>query len=268
MSRYPGATWRPLPENETQPAIVPTQLIFHSAVSKGVSLFDFFGKKLVVVESHLYVEEDGNAEQYIDSNIQADANYKANHRALSAESWDNGDPDHVPWNPKQLRRLADFAAWGHLEHDIPLVRAPAWDAPGMGGHTDYKEWSNVKGKTCPGLARRGQVDTIISMAKAIVDGRLKTPISPPTGDIVLDAATSKQFTTLVKTVVQAELRTALGNANSDKDADETHDSLADIRRDLRVLVTRVTDLADQVANIPNASVDLTESTPVDPAAPL
>jgi hypothetical protein len=51
----------------------------------------------------------------------------------------------------------------------------------------------------------------------------------PVEDFVMDAETSKQ----VRTIVQQELRTALGNSNSETDADPTHDSIADIRRDLR-----------------------------------
>lgn len=260
MSRYPGAKWRPLKENDKQPEIVPTQLIFHSAVSKGESLFDFFNRELVVVESHLYVQEDGDAEQYIDSNVQADANYRANPRALSVESWDDGDPDTVLWTPKQMRRLADIAAWAHLEHDIPLVRAPAWNLPGMGGHTDYKKWSNVSGKTCPGLARRGQVDTIIAMGQAVVDGKLKSLISPLQGDIMLDAATAGQ----IKKIVQAEIRTALGNSNSDTDADKTHDSIADIRRDLRVVEDKLDAIVEALGGLtkymaaPSISSDVTD----------
>jgi hypothetical protein len=250
-----------LRENNTQPQIVPTQLIFHSAVSKGESLFDFFNHELVVLESHLYVQEDGDAEQYIDSNVQADANYKANPRALSVESWDDGDPDTVPWTPKQMRRLADIAAWAHLEHDIPLVRAPAWNLPGMGGHTDYKKWSNVSGKTCPGLARRGQVDTIIAMGQAIVDGKLKSLISPLQGDIMLDAATAGQ----IKKIVQAEIRTVLGNPNDDKDADNTHDSIADIRRDLRAVGKQLDGIVKALAAVtapPPADSEADSSTPV------
>lgn len=48
-------------------------------------------------------------------------------------------------------------------------------------------------------------------------------------EFVVDAETAKQITA----IVQKELRTALGNANSETDADPTHDSLADVRRDLR-----------------------------------
>lgn len=273
MSRYPGVTWRPLPENATQRKIKPTQLIFHSAVSKGESLFSYFGQKKVVVESHFYVQEDGDAEQYMDTHTQADANYKANPRAISAETWDNGDPDHVPWNSAQLYRLAEIAAQAHLEDDIPLVRAPRWDAPGMGGHTDHPEWTNVRGKTCPGLARKRQVNTIIAMAKAMVDGHIPIPPKPEDkGELLVNTADEAK----VRKIFQEELRTVLGNPNSDTDKDKTHYALGDVERDMNVvkeqvsgLTTIVADLADQFANSQNAKpADLPDAEPVDPEQPL
>lgn len=176
MSRYPGATFRPIRENSTEPTIMPTQLILHSAVTRADSLWAFFQRSDVVVESHMYVQHDGDCEQYIDTNRQADANYKANVRAVSVETWDGGDPDHIPWNEPQLARMVDIAVFMHRTHKMPLRMAPRWDAPGIGGHTLYPSyWTNVRGKTCPGLARRQQVAVIISRARA----RVAAPIIKP-----------------------------------------------------------------------------------------
>lgn len=170
-SRYPGATFRALPENTTEPVRKHTQLIFHSAVSAADSLWGYFSRSDVTVESHFYVQDDGDCEQYIDATREADANYKANPRALSVETWDNRDPNRIPWNDLQMDRLVDIAVWAHREKGIPLVRAPRWDAPGMGGHSDYPMvWTNVRGKTCPGTARKPQVEIIIARARAIIDG--------------------------------------------------------------------------------------------------
>lgn len=65
-----------------------------------------------------------------------------------------------------------------------------------------------------------------------------TPPADPTlsGDIMLDEATEKQLRKIIQDEVREEVRTLLGNPNSDLDADKTHDSLADIRRDLRNIV--------------------------------
>lgn len=178
MTRIQGAEWRPLKENETEPLITATQLIFHSAVSKADSIWGYFQRDDVVVESHLYVDHLGSIEQYIDLDRQADANYKANIRAISVETWDNGDPDHVPWNEAQMHALVDIAVQVHRLKRVPIIQAPAWDKPGMGGHTLYPEWSNVRGKTCPGLARRGQVPIILQRAQRLVSKPSPTPVPP------------------------------------------------------------------------------------------
>lgn len=174
MAIYPGGVFRPLPENDTEPAIEATQLIFHSAVSRGDSLFGYFDKPGVNVESHLYVQADGGTEQYIDTARQADANYRANDTAISVESWDNADPDHLPWTEAQMERLVDIAVWAHRTHGIPLMWCLDPDSPGIGYHSLFPDWSPVV-KTCPGLARRPQVAQIIDRAVALVTGAAPAP---------------------------------------------------------------------------------------------
>jgi murein L,D-transpeptidase YcbB/YkuD len=169
MAIYPGASFRPLPENETEPLITPSQVIWHSAVSRQRTLFDFFNRPGVHVESHLYVLDDGTAEQYIDTGRQADANYHANARALSVETMDAGNPDLVPWTPAQVERLVDFGVWAHRTHGIPVQMCQAWDAPGFGFHSQFQQWSPVV-KTCPGLARRPQVAILLDRIRAVVAG--------------------------------------------------------------------------------------------------
>jgi len=188
MTRIQGAEWRPLKENATEPIIKATQFILHSAVTKADSLWGYFQRDDVVVESHLYVDHTGHVEQYIDLDRQADANYKANVRAISVETWDNADPDHVPWNDAQMHSLVNLAVQVHHLKGVPFVMAPAWDKPGMGGHTLYPDWTNVRGKTCPGLARRPQVAVILNRAKAIVTGQVTT-VHPPTTSVGVKAPT-------------------------------------------------------------------------------
>jgi hypothetical protein len=180
MARYPMARWRPLPENSTQPRIRPTQIILHSAVSDGRSLYPYFGLPSVKVESHFYVQEDGGVEQYLDTLVRADANYQANPRAISIETWDGGNPDRTPWNSAQLATLADLVRWCASVHDIPLRRCPSWTSSGVGYHSLFPQWSPVK-KTCPGLARRPQVDGVIRAASS--SPVTPTP-TPPEEDIV------------------------------------------------------------------------------------
>lgn len=163
MARYPVAVWKPLPENKTQSVIVPRAAILHSAVSKAHSLWGFFGRRDVVVESHFYVYEDGTVEQYMDTERQADANYKANPFAISIETWDGGNPDVRKWNEKQIAALTALLVWLCETH--PSIRPRMirrWNGKGIGYHSLFPGiWTPVRGKTCPGKARKPQVPEII-----------------------------------------------------------------------------------------------------------
>lgn len=191
MARYPKATWRPLPEQTgsnpavpREPLITPTQGIFHSAVGAG-SLFGYFERTGVVVESHLWNGLDGAVEQYVDTERQADANYLANARAVSVETADRGDPDEQPWTPEQMASNVDIVVWLHDVHRIPIRRCPTWDAPGFGYHTMFGApgpWTPVN-KSCPGRARIAQFDAILDRAALIVRQRAsrdddRTPPKP------------------------------------------------------------------------------------------
>ena len=189
MARYPKATWRPLPEQTgsnpavpREPLITATQLILHSAVGAG-SLFGYFERTGVVVESHLWVALDGTVEQYVDTERQADANYLANARAISVETADRGDPDEQPWTAEQMAALVNIAVWAHETHKVPLRRCPAWDAPGLGHHTMFGApgpWTPVN-KSCPGHARIRQFDAIVDRALLVARERASRdePRTPP-----------------------------------------------------------------------------------------
>lgn len=175
MAIYPAAIWKPLlPENATEPAITATQVILHSAVSAADSLHGYFGRESVVVESHFYVRWDGTVEQYIDTDRQADANYRANVRAISIETEDDGDPDRRPWSAEQIQALVALVTWICDTEGIPKQWVTTHDAPGIGYHSQFREWSPVV-KTCPGLARRPQVAQIVD---AVVGGQ--APSAPAT----------------------------------------------------------------------------------------
>lgn len=167
MARMPGAVWRPLPENSTQSRITPTQVIVHSAVdspSPLTSLFGFFRRTDVTVESHFHVMVDGTIEQYMDTTVRADANRYANVRAISIETEDNGDPDNTPWTPAQIESILKIIRWAHEVHDIPLRVTPAWDQPGIGYHSMWGApgpWTPSRGKTCPGRVRITQFRDVL-----------------------------------------------------------------------------------------------------------
>ena len=178
MARCSFARWRPIPENSTQPRITPTQAILHSAVDSPsllTSLFGFFSRKDVTVESHFHVLVDGTIEQYMDTNVRADANRYANVRAVSIETEDNGDPDNSPWTPAQIGSILRLLRWLHETHGIPLVVCPAWDKPGVGWHSMWgapSNWTPARGKTCPGRIRIRQIHSDILPALTAPKGFL------------------------------------------------------------------------------------------------
>ncbi len=171
MARMPGVTWRPLPENATQPRIVPTQFIVHSAAdAPGPSnIPGYFARKSVGVESHFWIPwqikpgEVHKIVQMMDTTRRADANRWANRRAISVETEDEGRPNTLPWNEGQLWALEHIARWVNAEHSIPLDRCPAWDKPGLGYHVMFGSpgpWTPAR-KTCPGHIRIKQFDDVL-----------------------------------------------------------------------------------------------------------
>lgn len=187
MARIPGLAWRPLPENATQPAIRPTQWIIHTAVDGPgpTNLGDYFERKDVTLESHTWLSWTKH-EQLMDTEVRADANYKANVRAISTETEDDGTPVERPWTQYQLGELIRTGVALNRLHGIPPVLPPTWDAPGMGYHSLYPGvWTPYRGKTCPGATRIHQFKTIVlpGIQAALVpkdtDMRLLHPAGTP-----------------------------------------------------------------------------------------
>lgn len=173
MALCPFARHRLLPENETQDPIAPTQVILHSAVDFSArSLWAYFVRKDVGVESHFYVRDDGLIEQYVDTEVKAHANRRADPRAISIETDDWGDPDNQPWTTAQVHALVRLLAWLMETHPGILPRViPAETAAGIGYHSMFRRangwspWSFARGKTCPGRARIEQFP-LIALAAA------------------------------------------------------------------------------------------------------
>lgn len=185
LYRDPNLLWLPLPEATTQPLIKPTQWIIHTAVDAPgpTNLHGYFERYDINLESHTWLRWDRH-EQFIPFNRSADANYKANRwwdgtGAVSTETEDDGDPEGKPWNQYQLRELVRFGKWLRDNLGIPAVLPPTPSAPGMGYHVLYpQDWTNVRGKTCPGATRIHQFKTIVLPSIA----RASTPTPLPQED--------------------------------------------------------------------------------------
>jgi len=157
-----GGQLRLLPENQTEPAIVPRVLIYHSIVGSAEGAYLMFRDRSNL-ESHFIVAQDGEVWQLIDTTRQADANLDANAFAISVETEDRGDPDSQPWTAAQLDSLAWIAWRVNRLHAVPLRRCPAWNSAGIGYHTLFgspSHWTPVA-KSCPGRVRIRQFDEVL-----------------------------------------------------------------------------------------------------------
>jgi len=177
MALMPEAIVDLLPENATQAALGPTQVILHSAVDAPgpTNLARWFGRESVKVESHFWVAFQRKPGQNIitqmmDTNVKADANYRANATAISIETEDDGDPDNTPWTPAQIQAIAYILVWAHTTHAIPLELCTSPTSPGIGWHSMWgapSDWTPVRGKTCPGWARINQVVSVVNTARQL-----------------------------------------------------------------------------------------------------
>jgi N-acetylmuramoyl-L-alanine amidase-like protein len=181
VALMPGVEHRLLPESQTQGRIRPTQLIFHSIVGSAEGAYGFFRTRSNL-ESTFIVKKSGHIIQIMDSERIADANFRANARAGSVETEDDGDPNTDPWSSAQLNSLLRIARFYHERHGVPRRQCPAWDAAGYGYHRLFpNQWSVVPGKRCPGDIRVRQYRSFI--LPAIVSGRFDRPGGrPATGD--------------------------------------------------------------------------------------
>jgi hypothetical protein len=172
MARCDFAKWRPLPENSTQGRIDPTQAILHTAVDAPgeTDLYGFFARGDITVESHFFIQFDGDIIQYMDTGVRADANRDANGRAISIETEDDGAPEQRPWSDAQIVSIKRLLRWIHETHPkVPLTQCVAWDAPGIGWHAMWgapSRWTPSAGKTCPGSVRIAQTKQIIATLAA------------------------------------------------------------------------------------------------------
>lgn len=206
MSRYPVAEWRPIPEQHTQPTIRPTQFIFHTQVGYG-SLYDFYRRTDITVESHFWVSRGGNAEQYLDTTVRGDANYLANMRpdgtgAVSCEFEGHADQ---PFTQAQVETAIKLLRQANERDGIPLRLCDGPSDPGIGWHVMWGApgaWTPVA-KTCPGKPRINQVPGIVAAARGEWDEMAtKQEIKEALADLL--TADNPAFVNAVRVAIEAE----------------------------------------------------------------
>lgn len=185
MAICPFAVQKLLPESETQPRIVPRVFIMHSAAGRG-SLYHFFLNSSNL-ESHFWIGTDGTIEQYVDTEVRADANLKANSFAISVET-ESSPAATEPWPVAQAAALVRLGDWAAREHGIPRVQTPTWDGAGFGWHVMFGApgpWTPVA-KSCPGPARAAQAQ------REIIPAIAKAGSGPVEGEGFLSALTKAE----------------------------------------------------------------------------
>ena len=189
MTTYPHAQWRPLADQQPARMTRHDLVILHTMVGSLWGTDAYFRQGgYGGTESHFGVGGDGTVLQWTDLDCRADANYEANHRAISIETADKGEDfpawsgSNVPaWTPQQVEAIARIVAWCCARYDIPCVLVPD-SRPGRRGIGYHRQgidpwrvsggeqWSTSAGKVCPGNRRIAQVPAVIDRARAILAG--------------------------------------------------------------------------------------------------
>jgi hypothetical protein len=192
MAWWEGAVRLELqPESDDQPAIVPTQLIFHSIAAPWDERRLLEHWKTTNLESHFGVDYDGSVGQYIGTQTRADANAGANLRpdgtgAVSAETASRVDSSD-PWTDAQLETLTALGVWMHTRHGVPLRICRTAADPGYGYHSLFPAWS-TNGTDCPGAARIRQFREVL-FPRIVARATGQTPPSQENGMQLTDPVT-------------------------------------------------------------------------------
>lgn len=149
-----------IPPGSNDPRIHGRIGILHVDAGNAESLYGWFDGPSGGIESHGHIKKSGILEQYRSLDFEADANYLANPFAWSFETQGFGPGK---WTEEQLDTIKRLMLWMRDRRGVPLRVVTSWnDAKGgWGYHTLFPEWSNVRGKTCPGAERIRQFREIL-----------------------------------------------------------------------------------------------------------
>lgn len=175
MARYPKARWLPVTGLSNDPVIIPVGVILHIDGGNASSLYEYFNGPSGGIESTLFVNKQGNWEQFRDTTNEADANADGNswigsdgkrYGFNSVET--QGTCNDSGWNDIQLKELAEFLAWHHEVHGTKLVLATGSHGHGVGYHKQFPGW-NPNGHECPCDSRVAQIPELLRRANDIVN---------------------------------------------------------------------------------------------------
>lgn len=188
MTRVPGTKWRPIVRNFTNRKRTRTRgVVLHVAASNATSLHGFFNRAGVNASSHLYVDYNGNTEQYVDADKIAWTSGEGNATTIGIETAGMGSGK---WTDAQLKELARLCRWAAKKYGFPLRKASSSRAGSSGVFTHRhgvdgnfptkgvqrgrlqraknglgEKWSSAYGKICPGYDRQEQWPVVVRMAQ-------------------------------------------------------------------------------------------------------
>lgn len=194
MSRYPGATWKPIGTGGSVLMNRYDIAVIHTMVG---SLFgtDNYFRTQTPNNSHFGLGGlwgadatrglDGDMWQWIDTKYRSAATRDGNPRVIALECADNApaSPSGIlGFSAKQQESIVNWLIWCNQTHGIPLtlIHDSRPTSRGIGYHklgcdpyriAGGELWSSSYGKVCPGDVRIGQIPGLILRAKAKLAGQ-------------------------------------------------------------------------------------------------
>jgi hypothetical protein len=161
---------RPLNFNSRMPAREQCKMAILHTNGGGTdngSLFGWFNRPGNDIAAHFQVAKDGAAEQYIDTALQAYAQFAGNAYCVSIETEDDGNPN-TPWTAAQIAKIVAIL---HAL-DVPAKVAPDGPGAGVGWHSEFADW-NQDHHNCPGAVRVSQIHNFVipALRESYIDFR-------------------------------------------------------------------------------------------------
>src|SRR5690606_31637608 len=151
-----------LRQHNTQGISCARSVVMNTSVCDSSNLYLYCSSGRTDVESHFYVDKNGNVLQYMDTTVMAHCQLDGNEYGVSIETWDGAgsvwdgnNVNKIPaWNHKQVEALTKLIAWICKTHNIPARKCPAWNGKGIGYHAQFTGrpgWNTSH--ACPGPSR-------------------------------------------------------------------------------------------------------------------
>lgn len=195
MAICPFAVQKLIPANFKQPRIKPRAIIAHSAGGKGSLYGWWLNPQSKGLECHFWIGDKGEIEQYVDTEVRADANGAANSFAVSIET---SSTKHATerWNAAQAASLVRLIDWICKTHSIPRTLMQSATGSGLAWHIQFGSpgpWTPSV-KVCPGPARIQQYKNEIVPA---IQRMAQTP-NPPKETFLMALSDAEQKDLLKK----------------------------------------------------------------------